>query len=191
MQNLALENLPEKLSHHPLERGLFRDAMSRFASGVTIVTTLGPDGAKHGATVSAFSSLSLEPALILVSLSAGSHTLGFIRQSGAFSVNVLNSAQTQMASKFATPSAHKFADIGWTPGASGVPLIDEALASIECHLDSSVVAGDHVIVIGAVTAISVSEGLPLVYFRREYHHLRSLGPKRSGSPQSSHLEVRR
>lgn len=150
---------------------LFREAMSNFASGVTIVTTIDPGGDKHGATISAFCSLSLEPALIQICLSSTSRTLECILRSGVFSVSILRDSQAEAAGIFATPSAYRFSSVGWTPGRHDIPLIDNALAWLECRVDSSVVAGDHTLVVGAVVDVTVSEGDPLVYFRRGYHKL--------------------
>jgi 3-hydroxy-9,10-secoandrosta-1,3,5(10)-triene-9,17-dione monooxygenase reductase component len=147
----------------------FRDTMGAFPTGVTVVTAPGP----AGLTTNAFSSLSLDPPLVLVCFDNGSRTLPAVEASRRFAVNVLRAGQEDLAAVFASKrvSAEKFATVAHrTEG--GVPVLDDALAWIACDLVDLVPAGDHTIGIGAVTALDADrEGEPLVFFRGAYAQL--------------------
>lgn len=153
----------------PVDADSFRDTLSQFASGVTVVTTADPDGQPYGATISAFCSLSLHPALIQVSFASRSQTLASIFRSGAFNVNILGGGQAALAEKFASSSAGKFESVDWVPAGNGAPVLKGAVALIECVVGDTIVAGDHTIIIGAVSSVSKSEGAALIHFRRQYH----------------------
>lgn len=150
----------------------FRSALSRFASGVTVVTTRDSRGRKHGITVSSFCSVSLEPPLILVCIenTAGSH-YAFL-ESRTFAVNILTIDQAPLSEKFATLLENKFENVETTPGTLGVPLISGALGSIECKLTKTFDGGDHSIFVGEVEAVHLSDGFPLVYFRGNYRTIK-------------------
>jgi flavin reductase (DIM6/NTAB) family NADH-FMN oxidoreductase RutF len=134
----------------------FRQAMSRFASGVTVVTTL-YSGQPYGLTVSAFCSVSLDPLLVLVSLQQSSQTLTFIEKSGCFAVNLLTAQQQPLAVRFARKDRQGklFSDIPHHRGARvrDVALFDEALARVECRVAGSYPGGDHMLLLGQVMAI--------------------------------------
>jgi flavin reductase (DIM6/NTAB) family NADH-FMN oxidoreductase RutF len=144
----------------------FRTALSRFASGVTVVT-VGSDGTLHGMTASSFASVSLEPPRVLVCLDKSSRTRALL--SDTFAVNILNAEQEDVARAFAHAGDKPFGSLSHELGASGAPLIHGALAWIECATSSIVDGGDHDIVIGDVTDCSSVEGSPVVYFARDYH----------------------
>ena len=131
----------------------FRDAVGRFASGVTVVTTAGPDG-PHGVTVNAFSSLSLDPPMVLVCLGTAGRSAGIIAAAGHFAVNILATGQQRIATWFAAKTrptgAEAFQEIPHRPSATGAPLITGATAHLDCTLTQDVPAGDHVILIGTV-----------------------------------------
>ena len=147
----------------------FRQALSQFASGVTVVTTQGPDG-PLGLTVTAFSSLSLDPPLVLVCIDRRSEAhAGFER--GAFAVSLLAEGQEPVSQRFACGGPAKFAEGGLAVGASGLVLVPGALAHLECRVHASVPGGDHVIYVGLVERAAVFEGRPLLHHARGYRCL--------------------
>jgi 4-nitrophenol 2-monooxygenase / 4-nitrocatechol 4-monooxygenase, reductase component len=157
--------------HPEIDKALFRQIAGSFATGVTAVTTRGPAG-DHGMTASSFTSLSLEPPLVLVCLDLRSSTLEAIEDAGCFAVNILTQSQERVSRTLAIPGSHDLAGISTRPGRLGMPLIDGSLAHFECRLAQRYVEGDHVILIGAVEAGSASEGdAPLLYFRGGYGRL--------------------
>lgn len=152
----------------PIDNDEFCAALSRFASGVTVVTTKDADGNLHGITVSAFCSLSLEPPMVLICIEkiTGSHYA--FEESEVFVVNILSEGQDQVSEHFASPIPHKFGDIEYHPGIDGVPVLDGALVNLECRLKYAHEGGDHSIFIGEVEKVSIRDGSPLVYFHGEY-----------------------
>ncbi len=147
----------------------FRDTIGWFATGVTIVTTSGPDG-PAGMTTTAVASLSLDPLLMLVCFDHGSRTLDAVRASRRFAVNVLRADDVDLAAVFASKrvAAEKFESVTHSE-AHGVPVLDSALAWIACELRDLVPGGDHEIGIGAVTGMGAGETSdPLVWFRGAY-----------------------
>jgi 3-hydroxy-9,10-secoandrosta-1,3,5(10)-triene-9,17-dione monooxygenase reductase component len=151
----------------------FRDTLGSFPTGVAVVTAAGPGG-PAGLTTHAFSSLSLEPPLVLVCFDEGSRTLGVVRETRRFAVNVLRTGQEDLARLFAgkVPHPEKFAAVTHTED-HGVPVLDGALAWLVCDLHALHPGGDHAIGVGAVTALGRDpEGEPLVFFGGAY---RSLG----------------
>ena len=139
--------------------------MGAFATGVTIVTAPGP----AGLTTNAFASLSLDPPLVLVCFDNASRTLPAVESAGRFAVNVLRAGQEELAAIFASKrvSADKFATVSHG-SVDGVPVLDDVLARVVCDLVRLVPGGDHTIGIGAVTALDVFGGEPLVFFRGAY-----------------------
>lgn len=146
----------------------YKIASSRFATGVTITTALRPDGSPLGLTVSSFTSLSLDPPLILVSIKRSSRLLQDLRMATFFGVNVLAADQESLSRRFASHVEERFACVDWFHGETGVPLLRDVLASLECSLDSTAVAGDHEILIGRVLHVSSRGGRPLVRFSGSY-----------------------
>jgi 3-hydroxy-9,10-secoandrosta-1,3,5(10)-triene-9,17-dione monooxygenase reductase component len=154
---------------------LLRDALSRFATGVTVVTTLGADGAPQGATANAFSSVSLDPPLILVCLAHTSNTLTALREHGSFAVNVLGSAHEELARSFArSGNETAWADPEHLPGPSGSPLLEGVHAAIDCKVFAVYPGGDHDIVVGEVQHILVEDepGDALLWFRSTFGTVR-------------------
>lgn len=156
--------------------GAFRQAAGRFASGVTVVTTKGDDGA-YGVTVSSFASLSLNPLLVTVSINRHSPLLLYVREAGAFAVSVLAGHQEPVAAYFATrgrtPEPDGFSGVRSGPRETGVPVIEEALSWFDCTLDDALPGGDHEILLGRVVAAGGTSGEPLVYWAGGYRALRS------------------
>lgn len=142
-----------------------------FASGVTVVTVASGDEL-HGMTASSFASVSLEPPLILVCLDKASRTRTLVAQAGRFAVNVLGGAQADVSQAFSRPGVKPFGTVPYAHGSNGAPLLDGAIAVLECTTYRVFEAGDHEVVLGEVTACAAPGGDPLVYFQGAY---RSLG----------------
>ena len=154
----------------------FRKAMGSFPTGVTVVTVASGDGAVHGVTVNSFSSVSLDPMLVLVCLNETSRTAGLIEHAGAFGVNVLSAGQQDIASWFANrhrPAGPAMFDgVPHQPGVTGCPVLVGAAASFDCRLRQSHRAGDHLIVLGEVVALEHRPELePLIFHAGTYKSL--------------------
>lgn len=150
----------------------FRSALRKFASGVTIVTVADGDYL-HGMTASAFASVSLEPPLVLVCLDKMSRTLTLLRDTGVFSVNVLGAGQEEVSGAFAQRGLKPFASIPHRRGDNGTPVLDDAIAVLECTTYRVFEAGDHEVVLGEVSAARAADGEPLVYYEGTYRSLSS------------------
>ena len=151
-----------------LDPKALRNAFGAFATGVTIVTTRQPDGTPRGFTANSFSSVSLDPPLLLVCLAKTAHSADVFRAAPHFAVNILAEDQKAVSGLFASRAADKFAQCAWTPGPADMPLIDGALAQFTCASHQIMDAGDHLILIGQVTDFATGEGQPLGYFRGNY-----------------------
>lgn len=158
------------MSTEPIEPQVFRSVMGHFPTGVTAVTAV-DEGTPVGMTVGSFTSVSLEPPLVAFLPGRHSRTWARIRHAGNFCVNVLTCEQVDLCSAFATNQADKFGAISWHPGLSGSPVLDGALAWIDCAIDAVHPAGDHDIVVGRVLALEADlDALsgPLLFFRGGY-----------------------
>ena len=142
----------------------FRSVMSRFASGVTIITTR-YEGIDYGLTASAVSSLSLDPPMLLICVNKTSNTQKAIAQSQVFAVNILRENQSAVARHFASSRPQKFGGMSVSYGALGIPLLDDALATIECRVTEEVTGGTHSVFLAEVKTAQAAEGMPLTYFR--------------------------
>ena len=150
----------------------FRSVLGRFASGITVVTTLDRDGRDVGMTVSAFCSVSLQPPLVQVCVDHAASMYVPLQEADLFGVNVLASDQEALSRRFATVnSARRFEGLGYERGESGVVLLADALAHLECRVVARHEAGDHVIVVGEVERATASDGRPLLYYRGGYAQL--------------------
>ncbi len=149
-----------------------RDVLGHFPSGVTIVTGITPEG-PAGFTCQSFSSLSLDPPLVLLLAGRSSSTWPRIEAAGRFCVNVLAEAQGDLAVTFAKSGTDKFAGVGWRPTAAGNPVLEETTAWIDCTLHAVHDGGDHVIVVGAVQELEASGTGPLVFHRGGFAATRS------------------
>ena len=152
----------------PIDSRELRRAFGQFGTGVTIVTTREPDGTPRGFTANSFSSVSLDPPLVLVCIAKSAASAGIFSNAPCFAVNVLAEDQKEASNVFATQRPDKFERVDWQESSNGIPLITGTLASFECSRFSIVEAGDHVILIGQVEAFSVREGRPLLYYRGAY-----------------------
>jgi 3-hydroxy-9,10-secoandrosta-1,3,5(10)-triene-9,17-dione monooxygenase reductase component len=149
----------------------FRDVLGRFASGVTVVTTTSDDE-PVGLTCQSFSSVSLDPPLVLFIPARSSRSWPLIQRSGRFCVNFLAAGQAELSRTMASRGADKFRDVKWTPSpVTGSPMLDGALAHVDCTIHAVHEAGDHHVVIGSVVDLVVPEDgetEPLLFFRGEY-----------------------
>lgn len=148
-------------------RGL-RDAFGRFATGVTVVATRQADGTPRGFTANSFTSVSLDPPLLLVCIAKAALSCDSFAVADHFTVNILADDQKEISGLFASRSADKFAIAQWHSDAHDMPVIDGALASFSCARHQIVEAGDHLILIGRVEDFETRDGAPLGYFRGAY-----------------------
>lgn len=147
----------------------FRDVLGRFASGVTVVTSVDGDGVPAGLACQSFASLSLDPPLVMVCVARTSTSWPRIAATGRFAVNVLAEDQREVCRSFAVSGSDKFAGVGWTASPHGTAHLDGALAAIDCAIEDVHEAGDHLIVVGAVRELhDRRDHDPLVYFRGRY-----------------------
>ena len=150
----------------------FRRICGKFASGITVTTVRDAAGVPHGMTASSFTSVSLTPPLVLVCVDHRASILEHFRIGQHFGINILNAGQRHLSEKFAGKGFDRFAGVAWRPGHTGVPLLEDVLATIECARVNIVTAGDHDIMIGEVLHADCHEGDPLVFYGSQY---RSLG----------------
>ena len=142
----------------------FRQALGLFATGVTIITARGVQGELVGLTANSFSSVSLEPPLVLWSLALRSASMQVLRSCSHYAINVLGAEHEALARQFASKDIDRFAGVVWQPGLAGAPLIEGAIAHFECRNRSRYAEGDHLIFVGEVERCSQRSGAaPLVY----------------------------
>ena len=153
-----------------IDQDEFRRVLGHFASGVTVVTTRYED-LDYGITVSSFSSLSLVPPLVLICIDHHATIHAALQGSGGFAVNILAEDGERLSRHFASHLDGKFRGIAYHFRLTGAPLLDDALATIECRLASHTPGGDHTIFVGEVLAASTRRGRPLLYYRSGYHQL--------------------
>lgn len=161
--------------HSPVEaRSLspdeFREVISHFASGVTVITAV-RDGVPYGTTASAVTSLSLEPPMLLICMNKQSATGRAVAAAGCFGVNILGANQVDLAERFARKGGHKFDGVPVTPGKWGEPLFEEALATLECRVAEETSGGTHYVFLAEVVSGAARGGAPLAYFRGEFGRL--------------------
>ena len=145
-----------------------RSALGAFATGVTIVTTRGVDGADIGLTVNSFSSVSLDPPMVLWSLAKTSGSIEAFRKARCFAVHVLAADQESLSARFATRGIDKFAGIACHRGSDEIPLLDGCTARFECRTAFQYEGGDHVIFVGAVENLTHSARPPLIFHGGRY-----------------------
>lgn len=153
-----------------IDERLFRQAMSRFASGVTVVTTAF-EGQLAGLTVSAFTSLSLKPTLVLVSIGNYNESHSVIMKAGRFAVNILRDTQVHVSQRFAARGVERFVPDTYLLSERGLPLLHGCLVNLECEIVEQYAGGDHTIFIGEVLEAYIHSGEPLLYYRSSYARL--------------------
>jgi flavin reductase (DIM6/NTAB) family NADH-FMN oxidoreductase RutF len=156
----------------PVEKAEFRQALGHFAAAVTVVTTVRDDDVPAGITVTAFSSLSLEPPLVLVCIDKRARLHDQFQMERSFAVNILADDQEGVSRRFAQSEPDQFREIGWNPGPMGAPIIQGCICSIECRVVDLLPGGDHTIIVGEVESTRIREGKPLLYFRGGYAGLK-------------------
>lgn len=165
------------MSTAPVTAVQFRQACGHFPTGVTVITAERAPGVVHGMTANSFTSVSLEPLLVLVCVAESAQMLGIINQRRRFGVNVLKAGQQAVSEFFTQPEQPAEAEralgvsFRWTP--EGVPLLENTLVQMVCNVVSTYVAGDHTIFIGEVAKLEVSNGEPLIFYRGSYHDFRA------------------
>jgi flavin reductase (DIM6/NTAB) family NADH-FMN oxidoreductase RutF len=164
MSELAERVLPA------IDPALFRQLLGCFPTGVAVITTRAPDGTPAGLTCNSFSSVSLEPPLVLFSLRKASKLLGTFESAEGFAINILSERQDGLSGRFASSKIEdKFEGVAWRPGPLGMPLIDDCLASFECSVFACHEAGDHTVFIGEVKHMSAGTAdQALVFYKGAY-----------------------
>ena len=151
-----------------------RDVLGQFATGVTVITTIGDEDAPVGLTANSFSSVSLDPPLVAWSLGLNAPSLSAFRNHPAFAINILCDQSKDLALNFARPAANKFAGIECNRGFANVPLLAAAAATIECQTETRIAAGDHEIFLGKVINFKSSDRRPLVFHNGQFATLGDL-----------------
>jgi 3-hydroxy-9,10-secoandrosta-1,3,5(10)-triene-9,17-dione monooxygenase reductase component len=151
---------------------LFRDVLGTYPTGVCVVTSVDAAGQRHGLVIGSFTSISLDPPLVGFFPDKRSHTWPRIEATGRFCVNVLGADQLALCRRFAARAEDKFAELAHAHSPSGLPVLDDAIAWIDCTIERVTEVGDHWLVVGAVEALGKREGgNPLLFFRGQYHDL--------------------
>ncbi len=154
-----------------LDDSAFRAVLGRFASGITIVTVRDAAGGDHGMTVSAFTSVSLDPPLILVCVDRAATMHDHLHAASRFAVNVLALEQEALSRRFAESRDDRFDGVGYRRDLTGAALLDDALAHLECTTEARYEGGDHTIFVARVDAASARDARPLLYYRGGYAQL--------------------
>jgi len=148
-----------------------RRVMGHFATGVTVITTVDCDGKPQGLTANAFMSLSLEPALVMISVDKKATCYSCFEANNGFTVNFLSEDQEEISRRFATKGIDKFADLQWHAGSNGAAIIEGVLGSVECKITQCHDGGDHTIVVGEIVNVAANGERPLLFFKGKYQKL--------------------
>ena len=149
-----------------------REVWGLFPTGIAVVTARAGGGDLYGVTINSFSSVSLDPPLVLFSLSRGLHTLNALLSAKAFAIHFLREDQRHLCARFSRALSDKWDNVPYRDGVTGCPVLEPALALMECTLYAQYDGGDHVIVVGRVEHIEKQQGEnPLIFFRGRYHTL--------------------
>jgi len=149
----------------------FRNVLGRFPSGVTVVTSVDADGKDHGMTVSAFCSLSLVPPLVLICIEKTASAHRTLTTCDSFVVNILSADQEQAARRFAIVDIDRFEGVGYSRTQTGIAVLDDVVAVIECRRKSLYDGGDHTVIVGQVESARAENSKPLLYYRGGYSQL--------------------
>ena len=160
-------------SRSPFIESELRNAMGNFATGVTVITTIGNNRTKVGVTANSFSSVSLDPAIVLWSLKKTSSSLSSFDECGHFAVHILASTQVDLSNRFASKSPDKFAGVSHVTGFMGIPIIDDCICVFECKTTERISAGDHILFLAEVLSFSnhAKQGIdqePLLFVQGQY-----------------------
>jgi flavin reductase (DIM6/NTAB) family NADH-FMN oxidoreductase RutF len=158
----------------------FRRVCSCFPTGVTVTTLIGTDGQPHGVTISSFTSVSLDPPLVLICIAHRSPIVQHLIAGCSLAINVLSNDQHDLSIRFAKDRQNRFSGVPWQPGLTGSPVLYGTAAVLECSLHQRIEAGDHLIVLGQVVDAVFTDRPPLLYFRSSYSN---------GLPEISYLQA--
>lgn len=153
----------------------FRQCLARYATGVAVITTE-VEGERAGIAANSFSSLSLDPPLVLWSLGRASRSMPAFARSTHFAVNVLSHEQLPVSQAFSSRAADKFTGFRWIEGMGGAPLLAGSIATLECKVERVIEAGDHILFIGEVLRFRHEEGTPLVFVQGRYVRIEDPAP---------------
>lgn len=160
-----------------IDTSAFRATLSHFPSGVVVITGFDEHGTPAGLTCQSFTSLSLDPPLVLIAPAKSSRSWPRIAGGNRFAINILGADHRDISGTFARSGGDKFAEVAWHVSPENLPVLDDAIAVIECEIDAVHHGGDHWIVVGAVRAIGTRAGSddpePLVFYRSGYRTLRA------------------
>jgi flavin reductase (DIM6/NTAB) family NADH-FMN oxidoreductase RutF len=156
------------VSGEAIDPGELRRALGTFATGVTVVTTIDGEGAPRGFTANSFTSVSLDPPLILVCLAKTAASCPVFEAAESFAINILAEDQKEVSAAFASRGLDRFASVGWSGRATGSPVLDGVVAWLDCHMHEVVDAGDHTILIGRIVAYDYTASSPLGFCRGAY-----------------------
>src|SRR3989442_8954713 len=151
-----------------------RRVLGHFVTGVTVITTKDITGAPFGLTANAFTSLSLNPPLVLICVDKAAQCYSCFVESNVFTVNFLREDQEGISRRFATKGVDKFAGLSWHEGAYGAAILDDAIGYLECKIVQSYEGGDHTIIVGEVLNGLAGGGRPLLFFKGKYQRLPSM-----------------
>lgn len=154
-----------------VDSALFRKTCARYATGIAVVALAGAGGQPYGLTVNSFTSVSLEPPLILVCIDLACTALARFAAGAPMTVNVLGAEQREISVQFARSCGDRFEGVAWRGGEAGAPILDGVLGVLETRITEVVPAGDHVIVLAEVLQAGYREGSPLIYFNSSYRVL--------------------
>jgi flavin reductase (DIM6/NTAB) family NADH-FMN oxidoreductase RutF len=163
--------MPCKTEAGAVTPALFRRACGAFATGVAVAAVTGRDGKPHGLTVNSFTSVSLHPPLVLVCVGHKAATHGPFSTAAHFALSFLEESQRELSERFASSHPSRFEGLDWHVGETGAPVLDGALAVLECETWRKMDAGDHTIFLGLVKAARAREGRPLLYFSGGYRRI--------------------
>ncbi|UQX90158.1 flavin reductase family protein [Jatrophihabitans telluris] len=151
------------------DAALSRHVLGHYPTGVAVITADSPTG-PVGLSINSFTSVSLEPPLVLFCPALNSSTWPVLRESGTIAINVLSAGQEAVSRLFAARVSDRFASIDWTPGENGAPLLTDALGWLECTVQAEYPAGDHTVVLARIDRMGVHREIddPLVFFRGDY-----------------------
>lgn len=155
----------------PSDAKAFRQALGQFATGVTVITTLDAAGEKVGMTANSFSSVSLDPMLVLWSIAKTSRSFAAFEQARHFAIHVLTAEQKELSSQFASNCDDRFQNVPHQPGLGGVPILDDYCAVFQCETEARHEGGDHIIIVGRVVAFDRRPRAPLIFHAGRYADL--------------------
>lgn len=150
----------------------FRSAVAHFATGVTVITTVDDEGQPHSMTANSFTSVCMEPPVVLVCVAHGTNTFGFLEKAGRFGVNILRKEQEELGGYFAKRPEDRQGGVeySYTSGKDGVPYLNDSMVFLACHVVGTHVYGDHTIFLGEVDEVQQHEsGKPLMFYRSRWY----------------------